>query len=339
MSDNRPARYEEHGNIIYRASAVGGCIRSMVAMARGITPRPHPEWFQEVLDEGTRSEARILELAGDKHSYGTNGAPQGIVIDGTTGAQREVELLIGHIDGKNIIVRGHTDGIGLMPGMGEQYVVEAKKFRPSTFDKASKAGAVYTDYYSWQLSIYMLATGLNGLWVAGRYDRDFDTVNKVRCHVYTRPIIDLATIKQKVAKVERLINEGYGPDEVECVGNYPCGFWFLHDTKDTDREWELDTSDTHVCEVIRRYLDLDDQLKAEKALVATLEKQKKDAVDELRNVLVAASAPVGTRKFKATLDGMTVHLTNIVKEYPEATRTTKAYTQDYFTVRVEEGDQ
>lgn len=337
MSDDRPARYVEDGNVIYRASAVGGCIRSMVAMARGIKPTPHPEWFQEVLDEGTNAEKRIMELAGNYRSG--NGAPQGIALDGRFGAQREVELLVGHIDGKNVIIRGHTDGIGIMPGMGEQYVVEAKKFRPSTYGKASREGAAYTEYYSWQLSIYMLATGLNGLWVAGLFDPNVKTVNQVKCHVYVRPIVDLATIKQKVAKVERLINEGYGPDEVECSGNYPCGFWFLHDGKEEAVAWELDTDDPEVCDVVRRYLDVEDALKTEKSIVTRLENEKKELVKQLRKVIAATNAPTDAKKFTAELDGMKVFFTRVVKEYPEATRTIKAYTQDYFTVRVEERDE
>jgi hypothetical protein len=330
VSDNRPTRYVEDDVVVYRASGVGGCIRSMVAAAHGHKPQPHPEWFQEVLDEGNEAEPQIIAATQD---WKRTGAPRGLTVDGS---QAEMELLIGVIDGKTVIIRGHMDGVGSVPGVPEpRYVVEAKKFRPSTWGAASTKGAFYTDYYAWQMSIYMLGTGKFGLWVAGEWDKETRTIGRVQCHEYLEPPVPLAVIKQRVAKVERLINEGWGPDEVECSGNYPCPFWYLHDAKEQG-DWVLDTDEAR--DLLAQWVELDGFLKSEKAIVAELEAQKKELAHKLRELIEKQWPDHDVDKFTVpgvpgldqTISDVTV--TWVRSHVPE--KTTKAYDLNYFKVGV-----
>lgn len=221
MSDNRPARYmelDDAGNetVIYRASSVGGCEKAMLAAARGYDKRDHPDWFQEVLDEGSRMEEHIIA----KWDFET-GRP-------TVNQQKQIELYVGEIDGRNVIIRGHIDG---EDDHENPALREYKKFRPSTWDKFIRQGVECGANYPWQVAIYMHGGGYDLCqFVGGKYNPDTDSIDEVEAHAITNPPIPMKAIRTKIARVERMINQGYDPmdDGVECTLTYPCGYFYLH---------------------------------------------------------------------------------------------------------------
>src|SRR5918992_1081323 len=109
MSDDRPSVYVEGDRVVYRASAVGGCLRALVACRLGYTPLPFDEGSELRMNEGVLHEPAIL-AALEKDGW--------IV----AGQQREVELTVGG----TIVIRGHIDGAAGKGLDGPARVVEAK---------------------------------------------------------------------------------------------------------------------------------------------------------------------------------------------------------------------
>lgn len=239
-SDNRPIRYMEGDAVIYRASSIGACERALVASARRALAQPHPAWFQEILDEGTDQESVISDMWDAE-----TGIP-------TVDQQREFNLHIGEIDGRDVYVRSHIDG---MNGADPTSIREYKKFRDSTWPNFQQQGVEVGQNYPWQVSIAMhaltaelIASGDGRKLVAcefvgGHYhliEGDGSSarmITEVECKYIAMPPIPMSAIRAKVARVERLINQGFDVMEVPCdAGMYPCPYWKYHDPKD-----ELDT--------------------------------------------------------------------------------------------------
>ena len=218
-SDDRPFRYVEvgadgHETVVYRASAVGGCERALVATARKLVRKPHPAWFQEVLDEGKRMEP-VIDQAWQEKSDTI-----------TVNRQKTLELEIGEIDERRVIVRAHIDGEAAFTGDLREY----KKFRDSTWDKFLRSGVEVNVNYPWQVAAMMHAGRYDVCeFVGGHYDADKDKIVDTFCHELRTPPIPLLAIKKKIARVERLINSGMDPtdDGVTCTGAYPCPYWYL----------------------------------------------------------------------------------------------------------------
>lgn len=301
LSDNRPIRYLERDAdgevVIYRASSVGACERALVASARREYAQPHPEWFQRVLDEGTANESVISGMWEEE-----TGIP-------TVDQQREFNLYIGEIDDRRVFVRAHIDGMNGMDGLS---IREYKKFRDSTWPKFLEQGVEVGANYPWQVSIAMHALDAehfeahgvhpeNGIvveFVGGHYhlmsgsDETDDAVReivKVEPRFVANPPIPLKAIRQKIARVERLINTGFDAREVPCnVNMYPCPFYRIHDAKDARAAVELPPTD--------ELYALMSQYNVERQLTATARKDM-DSHDvvakELRGRLIAAMTASG----------------------------------------------
>jgi hypothetical protein len=326
VPDERPSRYIEvqadgTEQVVYRASSLGGCDRAVVAAARGFKPRPHPQWFAEVLDEGRRMESRIAELWA--RETGVKSLPTPIVAGHVS--QWEVELEVGEIDGRLIVVRGHMDDVA------PDCIREYKKFRPSTWGGFLAKGVEVTPYYPWQVAVYMHAAMGNPCeFVGGAYDPEKDDITEVRGFRITTPPRSLFQIKAKIAKIERLINEGYGPDEVDCIGSYPCPFWMLHDGagKGDSKPVVLDENDAEIREAVTNWRHAHLAAREAEKMVETFQKRKKAAADRLNTLLEAAGHVTQGGKFE--LGGL--RLTRVVSPQPETQVTRKAYTLDYWKI-------
>lgn len=217
--DNRPIRYEETGEdgvttVVYRASSLGMCDKAMLAAARGYPAAPHPDWFQEVLDEGTRAEQLIVD------QYQARGVE-------VYGQQDTVELEIGEIDSKRVIIRGHIDGRNQFGDL-----VEIKKFRDSTWGKFLTSGVEINANYPWQVAVYMHALGVgNCEFVGGHWDGE--KISEIDVKHLANPPIPMKAIRLKIARIERMIAEGLDPTDnipdIHCnETTYPCPYWKLH---------------------------------------------------------------------------------------------------------------
>lgn len=333
VADERPARYVESfvnddgqviERVVYRASSLGGCTRAVVAAARKFKPKPHPQWFVDVLDEGTRMESVIAEKFVELTGVANLSWPDG--------EQWEVELEVGMIDGRLVVIRGHMDDISewypeTADHEAESRVREYKKFRPSTWDAFVRNGVNVNGYYPWQVSVYMHATGLPCDFVGGKYNPETDTIDGTFNYLYRTAPITLLEIKRKVAKVERLVNEGYAPDEVECSGNYPCGFWHLHDPK--KEAVELPGDDEELNAIVAEWQGAHAFQKSHEHQAEQFATAKADAALRLNAYIEASGNPSTGGTF--ILNGL--RMTRTKSSVPEATITRKAYTKDYWTMK------
>lgn len=334
MSDNRPSRYVETADdgtetVIYRASSLGGCERAFVAMANGYAARPHPEWFQEVLDEGTAMEPVIREMFAA--SQGEDPALHGL--DGWQD-QYEGELEVGVIGGRRIVVRWHCDDV-LFDDDGDPTAVlrEYKKFRDSTWPKFQRSGVETNPNYPWQVAAMMHTLTDMGYanvcqFVGGHLHQT--EIIEVEHHVYHEPPIPRVGILKKLARIERLIAEGNAPDEVPCQVSYPCGHWYLHDDqlaggKDAAEVVTLTGEDAK--SALQHWNWCAEQVKHYQGKLQEFERAKKQATERL-----AAFVEPGQVAQGEVTGGVAVKVKRYRQEVDERTQTVKAHVRDYFQV-------
>lgn len=318
MGDDRPARYvEADGKIVYRASSLGACDRALVALARGMKPAPHPQWFQEVLDEGNKYEDTIRQMWAEK-----------MPLDKPMVFVDQVELELTVLPG--IVIRSHVDDVATNGELA--YLREYKKFRDSTWPKFMSQGVECGANYPWQVSAMWHALVQDGYevecdFVAGHLVDD-EIIEVEGKHLLSPPL-PLKAIIKKIARVERLIDEGFDPMEVDCIKSYPCGFWKLHDEDESPAvtTYQLQ-SDAEIAawtewHAAKQILDMAAEM------TKAAEKRKKAAFATL--VTAAGDAK------KIEHDGAV--LTRVTSTTPEKTITRAGYTSDYFKVATNKKDK
>lgn len=249
--DNRPPVYQEDERWVFRASAFGNCMKSLVAIGMGHDPMDAPEVIRRAWAEGHRNEPIILNLLktreiGQKDTVTGDPALEewriwepydievrglGVVSDG----QLEVTM---NVPG-GAIVRGHTDGIGnvwkvkddagVTIPMGTVAVLEGKAFAESSWETFRRHGMEKFPYYAMQNSIYMHSTGLPLLFIIGVKDEE-GVVQTIHTFFYTEPWYTIGQIKARSAKIRRLIGEGDISDPCE-FEMYPCPVYYIHPDK------------------------------------------------------------------------------------------------------------
>lgn len=256
MSDNRPNIYEDDGMWVYRASSLGNCVKALVAARLGYEAFPHPDWLLKKFEEGNAAEPVLIDRFLSYHPG------KWWMLDPNNEFAYEDYPYVKHADvhddqftcqipvGNTAVIRGHMDGIATNDN-GDLYVVECKAFAASYWDKYMKQGIEAFPYYATQLSLYMHATGLPGMFVIGHKNADgiMDDGCEVHVDMFLDPPLGLGSIKARVAKIERIATTGELP---ACDQNqYPCQFVYLHDD-DTEEEDVLEVSDVD----LDRFADL-----------------------------------------------------------------------------------
>lgn len=217
MSDDRPSVYVEGDRVIYRASAVGGCLRSLVACRLGYAPLPFDDASELRMAEGNLHEPAVINhLENDGW----------VIVD----QQREVELVIGD----RIVIRGHIDGAGGRGPSAPARVVEVKAMGQDPYNEWLARGFDGNQRYGTQLSVYMAALGLPGLMVAKNRNTGYVHVTEV-----DEPPVPVATIKARVARIEAIARTGELPD-CDVASLWGCPFRYLHDQKDLDSVTTVD---------------------------------------------------------------------------------------------------
>ena len=242
------------------------CDKAIVATALGFEPQSKPEWFQEVLDEGTRMEEPIaLKYMEEKGEMPTDD-------------QKEITLEV--MDG--VVIVGHIDG--LVWRTGSPWLWEAKKFRDSTWQKAVKSGVECNKNYPMQVSAMMHAlsdefdTDVELDFVVGHYDADTDDITEIFTHHYTDPPINRLAIRKRIKHLEELVAKGdLAGTSCPLPLQYPCGFFHFHDDAGDVADGLVDIpSDVTLELLIAEYVAADEQR-------LELERQVKAASAKSRN--------------------------------------------------------
>lgn len=245
MADNRPNRYVENGHVIYRASGLGSCVKSLVALGMGMTPSDHPAWLYEKFQQGIDGEPVVIDML--KSNWRIMDEREGHYYNWDDG-QLYVEVPVG----QHVTIRGHADGIGTCY---KAPVLELGESEWVTGDKrVIEVKCVSEDYarvildtlpplYEVQVSVYGGFFKLPVMLALGIKDNDGKVVNVVT-QMWDEPPMSMSQVKQRVMFIEQCIAEGELP---ECSHKqYPCPFQFLCDdvvdakgrarTKDEDLE-------------------------------------------------------------------------------------------------------
>lgn len=252
MGDDRPARYEENGQIIYRASALGYCRKALVALGIGQTPQDFPDWLYERFQQGVDGEPVVLKKLGENWRMMDETDHQYQWDDG----QLYVEIPVG----ERIVIRGHADGIGVcykapVLELGESEWVTGDKrlieVKYATEDYAEVILKIPPVMYEWQISVYGGFYGLLGMLAIG-IKRDGVVVNVVT-QMWDKLPYSMKDIKLRVIELERMIENGEYPD---CdYKQWPCPFPWLCDEV-TDAKGRPRTGDNELAGVLEQSLQI-----------------------------------------------------------------------------------
>ncbi len=322
---DRPAVQRDHetGEWYIRASAFGGCIRSLAAAGREVEPQPVPDWMQKAFDEGHLNEPIIRGMA-----FAAEGVTR---VPPPEGREQHSARLTLHTEHGIAHLNGSVDDLALIDG--EMFVHEYKAMGPSYVaklrpiieaggdDVATKVLATMPPQYAWQLSAYMhgasAETQLSARLVIGVKDETGVVTELLPVVTFTTPPHSLAEIHNRVTEIVRhAAGEGdYPPCDVEM---YPCPYYLLHDD---EPELHIVTGD----DAVKMRLAVD-SLTTAKQMEAAAKAMKDGAYKEIRELLgdhaKAEVAPV-----PGSMDHLKV--TWITSEVAESTRTIKAHTKSY----------
>lgn len=250
---------------VFRASGFGNCDRSLVAWGMGIDGDSSvPETMRRAWAEGHRNEPIILNLLRTRElktkdrtgtetveawklldAYDIEAFGYGVVeqVGGGSGGGDGPE----HADQTKVIIpfhglstpselRASLDGVAQVyasvegKGLptGTRAVAEVKAFAESTYTKWLRHGLEAFPYYEVQVSVQAHATGLPVLFVVGIKDGD-GVVQDIVTDYYPTPPISLGKLKARVAKLNRLIEQGSLDFACPEPKMYPCPHLFLHD--------------------------------------------------------------------------------------------------------------
>lgn len=210
----------------YRASAFGGCAIAMAAAREGVTAAGTvPEAMQKVFDEGKHAERAII----DKFTA-------------TTGMDYSESVDTWYLELGSVGVAGHVDGFVWGGGVTPEHVIEVKflgdalwaewqrTFEPGGIgewpvDLGWPEGKLW-EKYAWQESCYHHATDKPVVFVVAHKELDGHG-NRVVGEV-TWKWLDVP-LKSRVEMLLRA-REIDGTVAGTCaVGDYPCGYYFLHE--------------------------------------------------------------------------------------------------------------
>ena len=205
--------YEREGKVVYRASALGGCLRSLALARQGYDAIPPPPSFLELFKGGHDAEDATLN-------------PRTFI----TRRQERVELPIS----ATISVVGHIDG---MDDMG---LVEVKSQSRDEWEKGSITDSFLWDKYAYQLSVYIHALEVPRARVYRVLRSDDNDNHSLKIETFDEAPHTLGAIRQRVFEVEVMARRELS--DVQCSAvMFPCPYFYTHKS-DEVREFVDDHS-------------------------------------------------------------------------------------------------
>lgn len=222
--DDRPVVYRDNGHWIYRASAIGGCPRGLLAARRGYRALPPPGWLTEAAEAGNLAEQHAISWL---KARGWHVRDQ----------QQTVEWAIG----ETAMIRGHIDGIGEYRQSGGKQptkdirLVEIKSMSDKVFTNWRKQGFQAFPKYAAQLAMYMTVLKLPAVYVIVRRETG-DIIHQL----IDEPPVSLAVVIRRVLQTEA---QAEGIEWPVCEAQYAgwCAWQYLHDVAEMDPFTVADT--------------------------------------------------------------------------------------------------
>lgn len=238
MGDDRPSVYQEDDRWIYRASALGSCVRYLVASALGYEDRRGQkvdDLLERSADEGNLHEGAVVRKMEE----------EGWEIEG-----RQDEINVQVIP--KVFIRGHREGIRTRSTTTQLF--EIKSMSTKQFTKWQNNGFDAFERYAYQISSYMEAhPGLDVEYIVKRREDGFTTYRTIPS---VAPPIPFSIIRKKVVIAEKYRRKGELPP-CDIANQWGCPVWYLHD-EDIGEEAEplSEEMETILAELVEEYLTL-----------------------------------------------------------------------------------
>lgn len=213
--------------VIYRASAVGGCLRSLYAARLEYNRKSIPDKFQSIFQRGHEIENITKSIL---HQKGWT----------ITSTQEEVSLELGECNGKKIIIVGHIDFFSAASSFDDvlttNILTEVKGFGKDLLSKYLSHGITFESFpsYAYQISIYAHALKTFNyryiIYDKTRTDLSEDHPDRLIISTHNHPPISFTQIYNRVMSIEDSISTRSMP---ACTNSYPCQYYYLHDEKET----------------------------------------------------------------------------------------------------------
>lgn len=212
--DHSPAVYQnEHGEIIYRASAIGYCTKMLAALRQEYESKPVPDKIREKMDESSALEDEAIDkFVAEHHNI-------------ITEVDRQVPpIKLRVTDG--VFIRGKPDTL-LRTTDGRTGILEIKNLGDSLYK--SNSVSLQPKYLA-QGTVYMvgydfIAFVLRNKETGAMYYKWFDTTP-----------MDFGKLYRKVLHIESLAESLELPESCDSR-DYPCPVFYLHES-DKFEDWE-----------------------------------------------------------------------------------------------------
>lgn len=216
----------------YRASDLGSCLRRRVARHLGYTPMRPPGKFVTIFEGGHEWERAVKDHLASR-GFAVYDTLIGYDTHSGADGQEGISVVLKVSD--SIRVLGHLDGvIWDQENESVRRVLEVKSMAHDSYEAFVRLGwemGGLMEKYKWQVSVYMLATGME-LQLVG-VDKTSDPANPIYHSLYAElPPYSLVDVMTRVLEAEAYM------DLPACdAASYPCPFFYLgcdDDAEDSD---------------------------------------------------------------------------------------------------------
>lgn len=211
--------------------------------------KPFPEKFQTILDRGNEIEDIVKAILVSRLEWLVVSNQQEVLI--TLGSIIELTpvAIVGHMD---CVTRTQT-GQKFMPteikGFGKSFLEKYERTDITAFPMYRAQVSAYCYGYqstAWRFIVYKKTTP----------DHAEDSPTRLIIRDYEKPPMSLDELKERVTMIETLYAHEHNPQSVPCVNNYPCKYFYLHDTPEY-----VELTDKQVA-IARAIKTLDDKISA-----------------------------------------------------------------------------
>jgi hypothetical protein len=212
------------GEILYRASAVGGCPRKLWAARNNNPAKPTTAKMQAIFDRGHELEPIILAALEAKGWELRNYQGEVLFQVFTLPSGTEISI-IGHYDCEaRYPMADEYNGMTLW---SEWMPCDVKGFGPDLISEYLSHGLDNLPHYQWQQSIYVIGHETAKSFLMPIWDKENSVL--IQSSLYPRfPDITLADIEAKLSSIELAYMQSQIPD---CTNEFPCPYYYLHDDK------------------------------------------------------------------------------------------------------------
>lgn len=220
-SSDSPIVQIVNGEVLYRASSVGGCPRKLWGARSGYPAKPPSAKMQAIFDRGHELEPIIL-AALEAKGWELRNYQGEVLFQVFTLPSGTIISIIGHFDCEaRYPLLGQEANPSHDKDWSEWYPCDVKGFGADLVSEYLSHGIDNLPHYQWQQSIYVIGHDTAKAFLMPVWDKEKGEL--LSSSLYPRiPDITLEDIANKLAAIEHAYLNSQMPD---CTGDYPCPFF------------------------------------------------------------------------------------------------------------------